>query len=121
MEFKKYETESNIAWSALHTAFGHESELTQEFAQDMSTGADVHILNKLVEWAGRIKWPPGSVKGYWTKTALTVEECAENTRPFMEDHFWPFTKTIRIHLNAQVLKSGIVLADLPGLKDGNFQ
>jgi hypothetical protein len=95
MDFKKYESESDIAWSTLHTAFRHESELTPAFAQDMSDGADVRILNKLVEWAGRVKWPQGSVAGYWTTTALTVKECAKKTRPFMEDRFWPFTKIIR--------------------------
>ncbi|CAK7219059.1 hypothetical protein SCUCBS95973_003696 [Sporothrix curviconia] len=51
----------------------------------MSDGADVRILNKLVEWAGQVKWPQGSVAGYWTTTALTVEEYAEKTRPFMAD------------------------------------
>ena len=30
------------------------------------------------------------------------------------ERYWPFTKLIRIYLNAQVLKTGAVLADLPG-------
>ncbi|EOO01166.1 hypothetical protein UCRPA7_3322 [Phaeoacremonium minimum UCRPA7] len=38
----------------------------------------------------------------------------------MADRYWPFTKIIRIYLNAQVLKTGVVLADLPGLQDTNL-
>ena len=39
---------------------------------------------------------------------------------FMTDRLWPFTKVMRIFLDAKVLSTGVVLADLPGLHDVNL-
>ena len=36
------------------------------------------------------------------------------------DNFWPFIKIIRIYLKATVLEGGLVLVDLPGLRDVNL-
>lgn len=38
----------------------------------------------------------------------------------MENGLWPLTNIVRIFLDAQVLKSGVILADLPGYRDINL-
>ncbi|KIH92852.1 hypothetical protein SPBR_02337 [Sporothrix brasiliensis 5110] len=119
-EYKRLEATSSTAWSTLQTAFRHERGFSSSFALNMDDGSDERILEQLVTWAGRIEWPRGSDEGFWTTTALSVDECCDATRPFMEDKFWPFTNLIRIFLSARVLDSGIILADLPGLQDVNL-
>ncbi|ERT01391.1 hypothetical protein HMPREF1624_02637 [Sporothrix schenckii ATCC 58251] len=119
-EYKRLEATSNTAWSTLQTAFRHERDFSSSFALNMEDGSDERILEQLITWAGRIEWPRGSDEGFWTTTALSVDECSVATRPFMEDKFWPFTNLIRIFLSAHVLDSGIILADLPGLQDVNL-
>ena len=94
-EYKQLEAASNTAWSTLHTAFRHERGFSAAFVKNMDDGSDDRILDQLVTWANLIAWPRGSDPGYWTTTAMTVEECSDATRPFMEDQFWPFTKMIR--------------------------
>ncbi|CAJ0551485.1 Ff.00g114150.m01.CDS01 [Fusarium sp. VM40] len=119
-DYNRYMRQSEQAWSALHAAFKHKRQFTQRFAQDMSDGALERITNQLIEWSREIEWPTSGADGFWTSTAQTAEECVEQTKLFMQDKFWPFTKIIRVYLNSQVLKTGVVLADLPGLQDTNL-
>lgn len=119
-DYARYTRESEEAWSALQAAFKHKRQFTQKTAQDMSEGALERITDQLIEWTGEIEWPTGGVDGFWTCTAETAEECVEHTRLFMQDKYWPFTKIIRVYLNSHVLKTGVVLADLPGLQDTNL-
>ncbi|KAI1057394.1 hypothetical protein LB507_011543 [Fusarium sp. FIESC RH6] len=119
-DYNRFMRESEQAWSALSAAFKHKREFTQSFAKDMSDGALERITDKLVQWAGEIEWPTGGGEGSWTSTAETADECVEKTKLFMQDRLWPFTKIIRVYLDSPVLKTGVVLADLPGLQDTNL-
>ncbi|KAF5589898.1 uncharacterized protein FSUBG_11004 [Fusarium subglutinans] len=119
-EYNRYIRESELAWSALRAAFKHKRQFTPKFAQDTSDGALERITNQLVDWTREIEWPTSGADGFWTSTAQTAEECVQQTKLFMQDKLWPFTKLIRVYLNSQVLKTGIVLADLPGLQDTNL-
>lgn len=112
--FPQRQRESAQAWSALEAAFQHKRGFREELLQDMSDGALERLTAQLVEWAREIEWPEGAVNGLWRSTAESAEECVEKTAVFMQDRHWPFTKIIRVYLNAQVLKTGVVLADLPG-------
>ncbi|KAJ9136605.1 Ras GTPase family protein [Pleurostoma richardsiae] len=119
-DYARYQRQSAQAWSALEAAFKHKGEFKPERLQDMSDGALDRITTELIRWSEEIEWPEGGVNGLWRSTANTTEECCEKTEIFMKDKYWPFTKIIRIYLNAQVLKTGVVLADLPGLQDTNL-
>ncbi|RGP63207.1 hypothetical protein FSPOR_8789 [Fusarium sporotrichioides] len=112
-DYNRYMRQSEQAWSALHAAFRHNRQFTQRFAQDMSDGALERITDQLIEWTREIEWPTGGVDGFWTSTAQTSEECVAQTKLFMQDKLWPFTKIIRS-------QTGVVLADLPGLQDTNL-
>ncbi|KAG8670948.1 hypothetical protein FPOAC1_004183 [Fusarium poae] len=119
-DYNRYMRESEQAWSALNAAFKHKRQFTQRMAQDMSEGALERITDQLIKWTEEIEWPAGGVDGFWTSTAQTADECVEQTKFFMQDKFWPFTKIIRVYLDSEVLKTGVVLADLPGLQDTNL-
>jgi hypothetical protein len=113
-DYERHQRESRQAWSALEAAFGHQPSFNEELLRDMSDGASERVTAQLVEWSREIEWPEGVEDGLWRSTADSAEECVEETALFMQDQYWPFTKLIRIYLNAQVLKTGVVLADLPG-------
>jgi hypothetical protein len=115
-DYARYQRESAQAWSALGAAFKLKREFRENMLQDMSQGALERLTAQLIEWSREIKWPGGG-NGLWRSAADTAEECVEKTGLFMQDQYWPFTKIIRVYLNAQVLKTGIVLADLPGKND----
>ncbi|KAH0592355.1 hypothetical protein MHUMG1_09968 [Metarhizium humberi] len=111
---------AKTAWSALDAAFRHHQEFSKQFLQDDSSGAVERIKAKLVRWAEEIDWPDDVVDSVWRSSARDSRECFEMTRKYMGDKHWPFTKIIRVYINAQILKTGIVLADLPGLQDTNL-
>ena len=112
-DFNKSEAESETAWSALDAAFGHHGNLKSLFGDDSDEGLKA-IQDKLLEWCSDLAWPEASIGGSWSSTAETADECCDKTAIFMSERLWPFTKVIRIYLDAQILQAGIVLADLPG-------
>ncbi|KAG9255485.1 uncharacterized protein F5Z01DRAFT_56619 [Emericellopsis atlantica] len=119
-DYAKFQAESDHAWSTLSTAFGHQQSFSKDLLRDMSDGASERALDQLIRWSREIEWPVGGEQGRWTATATTAWDCCEKTRIFMQDRLWPFTKVIRMYLGSQILKTGVVLADLPGLQDTNL-
>lgn len=119
-EYKKCCEQSELAWSTLGAAFGDRREFRKELLRDSSDEAKERALALLLQWTQELDWPEGGSDGMWRSTAQDAEECCEKTGQFMENRLWPFTKVVRIYLSAQVLKTGIVLADLPGLRDTNL-
>ncbi|TGO07985.1 hypothetical protein BTUL_0233g00180 [Botrytis tulipae] len=119
-EQERIERESAVAWSALEVLFSQQEEFDINFVSDNSKGAFERIKSQLLEWMEKIEFPADDESGLWTASAHTSDECQELTSVFMEDKLWPFTKIIRVYLDAEVLKTGVVLADLPGLQDTNL-
>ncbi|KAM4054595.1 dynamin family protein [Hirsutella rhossiliensis] len=119
-EYREYEQESAQAWSALEAAFKHHHGFSQHFLKDTTEGAFGRVKDQLIRWSYDIDWPAGGETGVWKGTAGTSHECLEQTDVFMGDKYWPFTKVIRIYLDTQILRTGVVLADLPGLQDTNL-
>ncbi|OBT72960.1 hypothetical protein VF21_08477 [Pseudogymnoascus sp. 05NY08] len=120
-EYARMQRESGEAWSSLEAAFSHQSAFSKDLLmKDMSENGLAVATAQLVQWSHEIDWPAGADSGKWTSTADTTEECYEKTSVFMQDQFWPFTKIIRVYIEAQILKAGIILADLPGLHDTNL-
>ncbi|KFY77671.1 hypothetical protein V499_03018 [Pseudogymnoascus sp. VKM F-103] len=120
-EYARMLRESGEAWSSLEAAFSHQRAFNKNFLmQDMSEAGLAVATAQLVQWSHELDWPAGADSGKWTSTADTADECYEKTSIFMQDQFWPFTKIIRVYIEAQILKAGIILADLPGLHDTNL-
>lgn len=119
-EYKKCCEQSELAWSTLEAAFGDQRGFKKELLRDNSDEAKKRALDSFSQWIQELHWPEGGRNGIWQSTAQDAEECCEKTGQFMENRLWPFTKVVRIFLSAQVLKTGIILADLPGLRDTNL-
>ncbi|KAL2430402.1 hypothetical protein ABEF95_006730 [Exophiala dermatitidis] len=113
------ELEAERAWSALKAAFGHHSGFGREMLASQ-TRKTSSIVAQLVQWSQELQWPKGIMNGKWQTTANDADGCCEKVSTFMRDKFWPFTKIIRIFIDAPVLRSGVIIADLPDLYDTNF-
>ncbi|KAL2399997.1 hypothetical protein ABEF93_004121 [Exophiala dermatitidis] len=113
------ELEAERAWSALKAAFGHHSGFGREMLTSQ-TRKTSSIVAQLVQWSQELEWAKGIVNGKWQTTANDADECCEKVSTFMHDKFWPFTNIIRIFIDAPVLRSGVIIADLPDLYDTNL-
>ncbi|KAG4437321.1 hypothetical protein IFR05_007217 [Cadophora sp. M221] len=118
-EQARLEAQSKLAWDTLKAAFGSKRELTETYLRDPGDGAKERIQNRLKEWSSTLRWPRDSHESGWLGSAETADECKSQTQQFKIGNLWPFVKVIRIYLSSQVLKSGAVLADLPGFHDSN--
>ncbi|KAJ5424831.1 hypothetical protein N7445_010804 [Penicillium cf. griseofulvum] len=117
------------SWETLHSLFKTQPRLTIEFLSDESEGAHSEILALLEGWAyaGLINRRGGSDALEYSVIAGDVEECKSILDHLAADNpegggpaLWPFIKLIRVYLSSPILRTGLVLTDLPGLRDLNF-
>ncbi|EPS34439.1 hypothetical protein PDE_09403 [Penicillium oxalicum 114-2] len=104
--------------------------LIQRDSLDTEDGPDTQkrIITDLMQRAknGLSHRPGGPCAIQYTETPNGIEEFQtlldSLTSDFRDDTaaIWPFIKSIRVYLDAPVLKTGLVLADMPGLHDLNF-
>ncbi|KIM94328.1 hypothetical protein OIDMADRAFT_149423 [Oidiodendron maius Zn] len=118
-EQKHLEDKAKLAWDTLKSAFGSRRELTETYLKDTSDGAEGRIQQQLKLWTDSLQWPGDSHQNGWLGSAENVEEYNEKTKQFLAGTLWPFIKVMRVFLSSQVLKSGAILADLPGFHDSN--
>ncbi|KAL1980018.1 hypothetical protein VTN96DRAFT_4795 [Rasamsonia emersonii] len=120
---------STRAWETLHSLFRNQPGLTHEYLSDEADGAEAAILTQLEEWAkaGFIHRPGGADALQYSVTANDLDECRDlldalTTDPPGENRpaIWPFIKLIRVYLRSPILRTGLILADLPGFRDLNF-
>lgn len=119
-EMTALRNESALAWSALATAFSHHAMFSREWLDKSSLADREAIETQLVAWADELEWPADWRDGCLHLDVGTAQEFRKETELFSKDRYWPFTKIIRVYVNAHILKSGIILADLPGLQDTNL-
>lgn len=132
-EYEGIEIRSEAALATLQSIFPDAEDINPKYLRDRSDGAFDRILERLEALAKGLKWPDDARDGRWTATAADAEGCQEQVGIFMENGLWPLTNVVRlvfmircstfkrlltirfnIYLSAQVLKTGIILADLPG-------
>ncbi|KAL8977326.1 MAG: hypothetical protein Q9205_006849, partial [Flavoplaca limonia] len=118
--YQEIEKKSTVAASTLQSIFPDHPEATPIRMKDQSDGAFEQILENLKRLAALIEWPADAKNGRWTATAASAAECHDKVAYFMKKGLWPLTNVVRIYLNAQVLKTGVILADLPGYRDINL-
>ncbi|KAL8905916.1 MAG: hypothetical protein Q9171_006480 [Xanthocarpia ochracea] len=117
---REIKTKSGVAASTLQSIFPDQPEVAPAHLRDEGEGAFERILNGLKRLASLIEWPSDAANGRWTATATSAMECHDKVAYFMREGLWPLTNIVRIYLGAQVLKTGVVLADLPGYRDINL-
>ncbi|MCJ1479142.1 hypothetical protein MMC13_007826 [Lambiella insularis] len=111
---------SNIALSTLQSIFSALDDVTEDLLQDKSQGAEEDILRYLQSLVASLTWPEGVVEGRWATTACNVEEYREKIGHLSQEGLFPLIRIVRVFMNALVLKSGVALADMPGLSDTNL-
>ncbi|PYI32270.1 hypothetical protein BP00DRAFT_445723 [Aspergillus indologenus CBS 114.80] len=97
------------AWETLRSLFPHEEGLNLEFLSKEGEESVKTILTTLHEWAmAGLDW----ITDRGDETTFAI--------PCKRPALWPFVKLIRVYLRSPVLRTGLVLADVPGFRDLNF-
>ncbi|RAK74660.1 uncharacterized protein BO72DRAFT_488077 [Aspergillus fijiensis CBS 313.89] len=117
------------AWETLRSLFPHQKGFDLEFLSKEGEESVETVLTTLQEWAmaGLDHRPGGRDNLRYSVVARHADECMEQLDNLMADPkdskrpaLWPFVKLIRVYLRSPVLRTGLVLADLPGFRDLNY-
>ncbi|KAF7544840.1 hypothetical protein G7046_g9700 [Stylonectria norvegica] len=104
------------AWSALQAAFSHQPLFDESYLfRNTSDDAFQRRKSQLVQWASELK---STLRGHeglgeWVFGAKTSEECCKLLQDVTQGRYYPFIRLIRIYVDAEILKNGIVLVDFP--------
>ncbi|KAH7024424.1 uncharacterized protein B0I36DRAFT_331391 [Microdochium trichocladiopsis] len=132
VEHVRLKNQSEEAWVTLKSIFRHDKRFTADFLKGRlvdagtqeASGAGIleeveKITQQLVGWAESAGWLGEEEPDSSYAEARTAAECHRKLAGFRKNRLWPFAKLVQIYVDAEVLKSGVVLADLPGLQDSN--
>ena len=84
-----------------------------------------HAVRTMVEWTSQLLPPQGRQESFSTVTACSsrLRELTSESDDFLPNGVsrtcWPFIQKLRVHLKAHILRKGLIIADLPGLRDLN--
>ncbi|CBF75964.1 uncharacterized protein ANIA_10426 [Aspergillus nidulans FGSC A4] len=134
-EVTQVEEQENIriaatrAWNTFRSLFPNQPQLELDFLSRDGEDAAESIVSTLVEWAiARLDSQPGGRDRLeQPRVANHADECMELLDSLTTDHgggdgtaLWPFVKLIRVYLRSPILRTGLVLADLPGILADRF-
>ncbi|KAJ5613921.1 hypothetical protein N7528_007575 [Penicillium herquei] len=128
-ERQEYQGAAERAWTTFRSLFKSQPGLTMGFLSRDHDGAYEIILREIERWAyaGLTHRPGGAQALDYSATAYDVWECQDLLDLFTADKeinehpaLWPFVKITRVYLRSPVLRTGLVLADMPGFRDMNF-
>ncbi|KAI1815628.1 hypothetical protein GGS20DRAFT_322793 [Poronia punctata] len=92
------------------------------------SGSETMVYDKLKTWVRELQQQQQEEEEVQTglKENMSFEECARLILQLTSEEtesdgpaLWPWIKRIKVYLNAHVLSKGLVLVDLPGLRDLN--
>ncbi|KAJ5086192.1 hypothetical protein N7532_010963 [Penicillium argentinense] len=127
-DWAEYEAIGKRSHETLEAIFSDRSDLTIEFLSRPGAETEIEILQELKALAlHRLTFRPGGSSSLqYTAVADDLESCKDKLDSLTDSPeesntpaLWPFIKLIRVFLVLPVLKTGLVLADLPGLRDMN--
>ncbi|KAL4757106.1 uncharacterized protein BDW70DRAFT_143918 [Aspergillus foveolatus] len=117
------------AWNTFRSLFPNQPQLDLDFLSRDGEDAAESIVSTLIEWAiARLNSQPGGRDRLeQPQVANHADECMDLLDSLTTDHggsggtaLWPFVKLIRVYLRSPILRTGLVLADLPGFGDLNY-
>ncbi|KIW96149.1 uncharacterized protein Z519_03216 [Cladophialophora bantiana CBS 173.52] len=104
-------------------AFGNYLAQNERFLLDYP---EENVLQTLQTWAVSTGFPVGETNTAPRIEFARAEDCSNHLMELTsepvdatEPSKWPFIRKIRVYLNAYILSKGLVLVDLPGLRDLN--
>ncbi|KAK6227425.1 hypothetical protein QIS74_00980 [Colletotrichum tabaci] len=90
--------------------------------QFLTTKPKDYVLSTLRSWV--LEARPSQIEGIKTRSSL--QECSDllmhltsETAEATEPAVWPYIRKIKVFLDSHILRKGLVLVDLPGLRDLN--
>ncbi|KAL6231006.1 hypothetical protein BDW75DRAFT_233955 [Aspergillus navahoensis] len=100
------------AWDTLLSLFPNQPELDLDFVSQEGEHAVEPIITRLEEWAmaGQESRPGGRESLQYSVVANHADECME-----LDDLVADSTDGLLLYLRSPVLRTGLILADLPGL------
>jgi hypothetical protein len=118
----KLQKTAELATQTFRSSFGKRLDESPEILSSMPFQ---DAIATMMEWASQLL-----SQKYQRSTFNTIEECSSWLRDFGSEAdpafaagnirtSWPFIQKIRVYLNAYILSKGLILADLPGLRDLN--
>lgn len=125
----EYEAMGKRSHETLEAIFSDRSDLTIEFLSRPGAEIEIEILQDLKALVlNRLNFRSGGSSSLqYTAIADGLESCKDKLDSLTDSPedsntpaLWPFIKLIRVFLELPVLKTGLVLADLPGLRDMNY-
>ncbi|PTU21875.1 hypothetical protein P175DRAFT_0436233 [Aspergillus ochraceoroseus IBT 24754] len=128
-EWDLAQSSSVRAWAALEALFSSEPGFSEEFLSNEEPDAENIILTQLKEWIQDVlsHKPGGPDAIQYSFTAQDAHECKDSLDMLTMGPYhpggraiWPFVKMIRVFLKSPILRTGLVIADLPGLRDSNY-
>ncbi|OKO99829.1 hypothetical protein PENSUB_8046 [Penicillium subrubescens] len=120
---------SDGALETLYALFRDQAACTPEFLTgNGDPNSETQVLDKLLQMAtdGLYRRPGKMTSGCYIQATDGIDECKRYLDLLTTDGrgndpaIWPFVKLIRVYLDSPILKSGLVLADMPGLRDSDF-
>ncbi|KAF2026367.1 hypothetical protein EK21DRAFT_115930 [Setomelanomma holmii] len=113
---------AKLAMETFRTSFG---ERLHEMPGILSSTPFEHAVATMVEWASQLL-PQQAERNIFS----TIEDCASWLGQLSSETdsslpsgnvrtSWPFIQKVRVYLKAYILSKGLIIADLPGLRDLN--
>ncbi|KAF2194396.1 hypothetical protein K469DRAFT_495226, partial [Zopfia rhizophila CBS 207.26] len=119
---KGLQRQADLARETFRASFTERLEQTPTVLSSMPFE---HAVGTMVEWASQLLPRQGGQESF-----STVEGCSSRLRELTSESddslpngesrtCWPFIQKLRVYLKAYILSKGLIIADLPGLRDLN--
>jgi hypothetical protein len=120
--YHKCEVDKDNAWQILCSIFENQAKsniLTEKLLQDQSENQSQEML---LQFTQTLEWPEGlQENGIFTATAENMAAFKSQRRKIRNFKLQELVKVMRVYLDSYILRQGIVLKDLAGLKDTNLR
>lgn len=117
-EYLQMQLNAKVANSALNIIFGNHSDL-ERVCRRQDEASYEFAVGQLSSWAEDLEWPLRASNGRLDYETDNAEDCTRTFSEFTSGNLWPLIKVGRIYLKSPILEHGVVLVDLPGLRDTN--
>ncbi|KEF63679.1 uncharacterized protein A1O9_01657 [Exophiala aquamarina CBS 119918] len=124
-ERRDLEDKAKVAQDTFHAAFRNHLAQNEQFLLDNS---EATVLQTMLTWARNSGLPltESDSADLQREIFSDASSCSDRlteltSEPNSLDEFsvWPFIQKIKVYLNAYILSKGLILVDLPGLRDLN--
>lgn len=119
---RRLQRKADLARETFRASFRQRLEQTPTVLSSMPFE---HAVGTMVEWASQLLPRQGEQESF-----STLEGCSSRLRELTSESddsllngasraCWPFIQKLRVYLKAYILSKGLIIADLPGLRDLN--